>query len=107
MLRKVRLGMLTSLRLPTLRSHDGYGNALVAPMCVLCNKPLDSESIVEISTERAEARVLGKHHGAEELAVIDLGTREAAELALRGDCEDVQRGVRNWQWFRPVEIAAQ
>ena len=108
MLRKSRLSLLQSLTVPIIGRHDGYGSAQAsAPMCVLCNKPLDAEELVEISTERCEARVLGKHHGLEHMARIDLGTREAAEAALRGDGEDVARGVRNFPWFRPEEIVAQ
>ena len=84
MLRKVSLGLVEALTLPVT---DHW------PTCDLCNGPLDAIELVERAGPTA-VRVLGKHHGAEELATFELGTEH-------WEPDDVQRSVRGHRWFRP------
>lgn len=93
-LRKVKTGLLSALRAPIVMPAAGF----IAPVCDLCQKPLDSEEMVE--TWRTGARVLGKHHGQEELASFELGTEQ-------WEPEDLSRAMRGHKWFAPVEREAQ
>lgn len=91
-LRKVKLGLLPALTAPVVRPVQGF----IAPVCDLCQKPLDSEELVE--TWRTGARVLGRHHGQEELASFELGTEE-------WEPEDLSRAMRGYLWFSPTREA--
>jgi hypothetical protein len=86
-MRRVSYGLLESLVLPVT---DAW------PTCDLCTLPLDKIELVERAGPTA-ARVLGKHHGAEELATFELGTRE-------WEPDDLQRAVRGHRWFRPETV---
>ncbi len=78
------------------------------PVCVLCNKVVDSESLVEgypgaeddqgRITEPAGSdtcKVLVKHHGAEELMTFDMGSR------LWGPSE-LAKWMQRHRWFDPL-----
>jgi len=62
------------------------------PLCDLCGKYLDGEELVE--SWPTGARVLGRHHGAEELASFELGTRGWDE-------RDLSSAMRAHRWFQP------
>jgi hypothetical protein len=86
-LRRIRVGLLDSLTKPFVRYNGAF--------CHLCNRPADSEEIVERSGPSA-IKVLVRHHGAEELATFELGTVEWDE-------SDVARAMRGHLWFAPAE----
>lgn len=53
------------------------------PECLTCLQPVDSEELVEGDPGRSTtAKVLVKHHGAEELHTFDFGTRQWDEEKL-------------------------
>jgi hypothetical protein len=87
-----RVGLLEALRRP---ATDGY-----APICMTCGRYLDSYEIVEDSGD--VVRVLGRHHGDEELASFDLGTRSHATWDDR--VEDLARSMRGHGWFDPALV---
>jgi hypothetical protein len=89
---KRTVGLLAGLRLPV---QPGY-----APICTTCGKYLDSEQLVEDSG--TIVKVLGKHHGAEELAAFDLGTRHHASWDDR--VEDLAKMIRGHRWFDPTTV---
>ena len=84
MLRKVGVGVVQALR---QRVTDNWST------CDLCAEALDKIELAERASPTA-VRVLGTHHGCEELVTFELGT-EAWEP------EDVHRAVRGHRWFRP------
>jgi len=86
---KRRVGLLEALRRPVA---EGY-----APVCTTCGRYLDSYAIVEDVGD--VVKVLGKHHGAEELVSFDLGTRSHATWDER--VEDLARSMRGHTWFDP------
>ncbi len=95
MLRRVNVGPLEALVRAPLNSFEAGG--IGAPVCQLCGRHVDSEELVE--KWPTGARVLVKHHGAEELASFELGTRD-------WDCDDLARAMRGHPWFRPETMAA-
>jgi len=84
MLRKGEKGLVEALR---QRVTD------VWPTCDLCSAALDKIELVERAGLTA-VKVLGTHHGQEELVTFELGT-----ALWEGD--DVQRAVRGHRWFQP------
>ena len=84
MLRKTAHGLVDALR---QRVTD------VWPTCDLCGEALDKIELAERAGPTA-VRVLGTHHGCEELATFELGTEH-------WDPTDVHRAMRGHRWFRP------
>jgi hypothetical protein len=89
---KRRIGLLRGLTKPLQPSY--------APLCMTCGRHLDGEELVEDSGD--VVKVLGRHHGAEELAAFDLGTRYYATWDER--VEDVARMIRSHDWFDPTLV---
>ena len=87
-MRKLSYGLLHSLVQP---ATDPW------PTCDLCVAPLDKIELVERDGPTA-VKVLGHHHGQEELCTFELGTRD-------WEPDDVQRAVRGHRWFRPEVVA--
>lgn len=92
MLFKRNVGLLAGLTKPLQPSY--------APVCTTCGRHLDSWGLVEDSGPIV--KVLGKHHGAEELVAFDLGTRHHASWDDR--VEDLARMVRSHDWFSPTLV---
>jgi hypothetical protein len=82
---------------------------IIGPMCATCNRVVDYEGIVEgYPGEENEAgqvtkmagsetaRVLVRHHGAEELRTIDFGSREWGPMELA-------KWMQRIRWFNPLE----
>lgn len=65
------------------------------PVCILCGRHLDSWELVEEMPERV--RIIGKHHGAEQLVTLELGTRNY-------DDGDITRALRGVDFFHPKEV---
>ncbi len=86
-MRKLSVGLLDALRLPVT---DGW------PTCDLCTAPLDKIELVEKAGPTA-VKVLGVHHGQEELVTFELGTRD-------WESDDVARAYRGHRWFRPEAV---
>lgn len=84
MLYKHNIGLLEGL---TKDVQPGY-----APICMTCGRYLDGEALVE--TKGSVVKVLGKHHGAEELVSFDLGTEH-------WDHDDLAKMMRGHGWFAP------
>ena len=82
-LRRVHRGLIEARRRPVLSSR---------PLCDICGKYLDSEELVE--TWATGARVLGRHHGSEELASFELGRFDWDE-------DDLAGAMRAHRWFLP------
>ena len=92
-LQRRKLGLIEALRLPIINLGATQG---VSPICQLCGRIVDEEEMVE--TWPTGARVLVKHHGAEELVSFEFGTRE-------WDCDDLARAMRGHPWFKPETMA--
>lgn len=87
---KHRMKLLTALRKPLAEG--------VAPLCITCGRYLDSEEIVEgYPGQTGFCKVLGRHHGAEELVTFDMGS-------LEWDFDDLPRFVRGHAWFDPTLV---
>lgn len=85
------VGLISALRRrPMPVTRQGF----IAPTCRLCDAPLDSEELVEAPSGKGYVRVLGRHHGAEQLAQFDLGTEHHTP-------EDLNRAMRSFAWFEP------
>jgi len=66
------------------------------PVCMTCGRVVDSEAIVEgYPGETTFARVLVKHHGAEELRTFDMGS-------TNWDERDLGSLMRRTNWFDPT-----
>lgn len=84
---KRRVGLLEALRKP---QTPGY-----APLCMTCGRYVDSYQLVEgYPGESVYARVLARHHGAEELATFDMGSTNWNEETLASH-------LRGHAWFAP------
>lgn len=69
--------------------------APVGPVCLTCGRVVDSEELVEgYPGESTHARVLVKHHGAEELCTFDMGS-------TNWDERDLASMMRRRNWFDP------
>ncbi len=82
---KRHVGMLEALRKPPTLGWF--------PECATCNRYVDSVNIVEM--HKTTAKVLARHHGAEELATFELGTEDYDE-------DDITRALRGHRWFDPT-----
>lgn len=88
---KHTVGLLAALRKPLA---PGY-----APICATCGRYLDAYEIVEgYPGSTTFARVLGKHHGSEELVTFDMGGVEWTH-------EDLASQMRSHIWFDPTLAA--
>lgn len=85
------------------RSHVSLGQRILAPavksargcVCMTCGRIVDSESLVEGEAGRTTfAKVLVKHHGAEELRTFDMGSVE-------WDGYELQSHMMRANWFDP------
>lgn len=70
-----------------------------APLCITCGRYLDSYAIVEgYPGESQVCKVLGKHHGSEELVAFDMGSKEWSH-------EDLASYMRGHAWFDPTLVS--
>lgn len=66
------------------------------PVCMTCGRTVDSESLVEgMPGQTTYAKVLVKHHGAEELRRFDMGSVEWDDYELASH-------MRRANWFDPT-----
>lgn len=87
---KQRVGLLKALRRPVVTS--------LAPICMTCGRHLDSEELVEgYPGGTTFAKVLGRHHGSEELVTFDMGS-------VNWDEEDLAKHMRGHLWFDPTLV---
>jgi len=64
--------------------------------CCICQGPLGSEEIVEGYEGRHDfVKVVGRCHGAEEIATFDMGSRE-------WDDHELGRALARHKWFDPT-----
>lgn len=97
MLRKRSVGLLPGLLRPLVNVGATAGTGAV---CQLCMKLADYEEIVE--SNAFSAKVLVRHHGAEELATFHFETREEDhELRER----ELARALAGHPWFRPETMS--
>ncbi len=69
------------------------------PVCQTCGRYLDSVNMVEgYPGESQTVKVLGKHHGSEELVTIDM-------LSQYWDEHDMARAIRDHDWFKPSLVS--
>lgn len=65
------------------------------PVCITCGRVVDSEALVEgYPGETTFAKVLVRHHGAEELRTFDMGS-------TNWDERDLGQLMRRTNWFDP------
>ena len=87
---KHNVGLLAGLIKPVVHAH--------APLCTTCGRYLDGEAIVEgYPGQTTFCKVLGKHHGAEELVTFDMGSVEWS-------FEELQKQMRGHLWFDPTLV---
>ncbi len=93
--------------MPLIRSRASWNDLVSAPsvqaplgpVCLLCGRVVDSEELVEgYPGQTTHARVLVKHHGAEELGSFDMGS-------TNWDEQDLASMMRRRNWFSPFEQA--
>lgn len=86
-----------------IRSHVSLGQRILAPavksaqgcVCMTCGRIVDVESLVEGEPGKTTfARVLVKHHGAEELRTFDMGSVE-------WDGYELKSHMMRANWFDP------
>jgi hypothetical protein len=86
-----------------IRSQFGLEQFVVAPhvqapqgpVCLTCGRVVDSEELVEgYPGESQTAKVLVRHHGAEELRTFDMGS-------TNWDERDLGSMMRRTNWFDP------
>lgn len=66
------------------------------PLCLTCGRPVDSEELVEGEEQVTTfAKVLVKHHGAEELRTFDFGS-------TNWDDHDLRQFMASADWFDPM-----
>jgi hypothetical protein len=92
--------------MPLLKTRASWGDLVSAPVvesvrgpvCMTCGRIVDSEELVEgypgVSTI---AKVLVKHHGAEELGTFDMGSSNWDE-------RDLASMMRRRNWFDPTRF---
>lgn len=89
-LRRTQLGYLANLIAPTAITPEGA-------LCLTCGRVVDYEELVEgYPGESTFARVLVRHHGAEELRTFPFDSKE-------WDSDDLKRAMRAAKWFDPAE----
>lgn len=77
------------------RIHAPHVRASTGPVCMTCGRIVDSESLVEGEPGRTTfARVLVKHHGAEELRTFEMDSIEWDERELASH-------MSRANWFDP------
>ncbi len=87
---KHKVPLLTALRKPVVRA--------IAPICMTCGRFLDGEELVEgYPGQSGFAKVLGKHHGAEELVTFDMGS-------IEWDFDELPKFIRGHKWFDPTLV---
>lgn len=71
---------------------------VTGPVCDICQDVVDYEELVEGEPGWGKpwAKVLVRHHGAEELRTFDFGSVE-------WDHEDLKRYMQRVRWFEPKE----
>lgn len=70
----------------------------LGPVCMTCGRLVDSEELVEgYPGESTHAKVLVKHHGAEELRTYDMGS-------TNWDERDLASMMRRTNWFDPTRF---
>lgn len=73
-----------------------YAQAVKGPVCLTCGRIVDSEALVEgYPGETTFAKVLVKHHGAEELRTFDMGSSNWDE-------QDLASMMGRTNWFDPT-----
>lgn len=88
MLARSRLGLSSLILAPHVQSALG-------PVCLTCGRVVDDEALVEgYPGSTTFAKVLVKHHGAEELRTFDMGSSN-------WDAEDLASMMRRTNWFDP------
>lgn len=87
-----------------LKSRAALGNLVIAPyaqsakgpVCMTCGRIVDSEALVEgYPGETTFAKILVKHHGAEELRTFDMGSSNWDE-------RDLASMMGRTNWFDPT-----
>lgn len=87
-LRRSTLGLNTLIVAPHVQ-------AALGPVCLTCGRVVDSEELVEgYPGESTHAKVLVKHHGAEELRTFEMGS-------TNWDERDLGSMMRRTNWFDP------
>lgn len=90
--------------MPLLKSRASWGDLVHAPsvesvrgpVCMTCGRLVDSERLVEgYPGETVYAKVLVKHHGAEELRTFHMGSSNWDE-------RDLASMMRRTNWFDPT-----
>lgn len=90
--------------MPLLKTRASLGRLVVAPhvqsatgpVCITCGRVVDSEALVEgYPGATTFAKVLVKHHGAEELRTFDMGS-------TNWDERDLGSLMRRTNWFDPT-----
>ena len=90
--------------MPLLKTFATLGDLVHAPnvqnvrgpVCMTCGRLVDSETLVEgYPGETTFARMLVKHHGAEELATFDMGS-------TNWDERDLASLMQRRNWFDPT-----
>lgn len=88
-LRRSRMGLFQYVSAPSVRPSRGA-------LCLTCGRTCDSEELVEgYPGESTYARVLVRHHGAEELRQFDFGS-------TNWDHHDLRSMMQRTHWFDPV-----
>jgi hypothetical protein len=89
--------------MPLIKSRVGLDRLVLAPhvqspqgaVCMTCGRLVDEESMVEgYPGSTTWAKVLVKHHGAEELRTFDMGS-------TNWDHTDLATYMRSTNWFDP------
>jgi len=90
--------------MPLHRTSTSLGDLILAPhvqsaqgaVCMTCGRLVDEESIVEgYPGESLTAKVLVRHHGAEELRTFNMGS-------TNWDHTDLASMMRRTNWFDPT-----
>jgi hypothetical protein len=69
---------------------------MLGPVCMTCGRVVDSEELVEgYPGQTTYAKMLVKHHGAEELGEFDMGSKDWDE-------RDLGPMMRRRNWFDPT-----
>ncbi len=71
---------------------------MLGPVCMTCGRLVDSEEMIEgYPGESTHAKILVKHHGAEELRTFDMGS-------TNWDHTDLASMMRRTSWFDPTRL---
>lgn len=90
--------------MPLLKTHASWDSLVHAPsvqsargpVCMTCGRLVDEEVLVEgYPGESTHAKVLVRHHGAEELRTFDMGS-------TNWDARDLASMMRRTNWFDPT-----